>query len=242
MSIKLQSILFILFALLFPSLLHAGELPESYVENIEKKLSHLAQHIHPRQPIVGEIGTEQAILVELDKTGSVISTNILGTTTNLELANEAQRLIRMVAPYAPIPLSIANDFAIIRLSVTVSINDNRAISIKEVRAISAQEGTDIVQIMEYFIASAVAAKECFSPDDALKNNFNKNFLMVLIRATQALKQKNPNMSEEELSKTISTNTEIIRRTVANDINKSGCESTSAKQLIQLYKMNASWKP
>lgn len=241
MPIKLQSISFILFALLFSSPLQAGEL-ESYIDNVEKKLSRLAQHIHPRQPIVGEVGTEQDILVELDKTGSVISTNILGTTINLELTNEAQRLIRMVAPYAPIPLSIANNFAIIRLSVTVSINDNRAISIKKVRAISAQEGTDIVRIMEYFVASAVAAKECFPPDEALKNNFNKNFLMVLIRATQALKQKNPNMSEEELSKVISTNTEVIRLTIANDINKNGCESNSTKQLIQLYKMNASWKP
>lgn len=107
---------------------------------------------------------------------------------------------------------------------------------------SAQEGPDIVRIMEYFVAFGVAAKKCSSPDEALENKFHENFLMVSIRAAQALKQRNPNMPEEELAKLISARTEALKHAVEDDIDKNGCGSNSAKQLLQLYKVNASWKP
>jgi outer membrane biosynthesis protein TonB len=115
--------------------LQADELLANYAVNIEKKLSRIAQIIPPQQPIVGAVGAEQIIFVELDKNGSVLNIRIAGPVANSELKNAALRLIQLAAPFSIIPSPTVNEFLIIRLSVSVLLNDSRAISIKEVRAV-----------------------------------------------------------------------------------------------------------
>lgn len=134
MPITLPTLL-LLCSLLFSPFLQAGELPDNYAERIQDKLSRIAKLNPPREPIGGEVGTEHVIFFEIDENGSVNSASVAGIPGNLALARAAQRLILIAAPYSVIPTPTRSKFTIIRLSVTIAINDSRSFDVKEVRAV-----------------------------------------------------------------------------------------------------------
>lgn len=132
---KIISTLLVPIFLLLTSVTQAAEPQIEYSQDIAQKLSHLATVLLPPKPIGGDVGSEIALLVELNKNGTLNTITIANPEVNQELAIAAQRLIRMAGPYSYIPSPIADKFPIIRLSVTVLLNDSHAITIKEVRVV-----------------------------------------------------------------------------------------------------------
>src|SRR3989338_3944223 len=124
----IQSTLLTLILLLLTSVVQAADPLVEYSQNIAQKLSRLATVLLPPKPIDGDVGSEITLLVDLNKNGTLNDITIAKPEVNPELAMAGQRLIRMAGPYTNIPPPTVNEFPIIRLSVTVLLNDRPTIT------------------------------------------------------------------------------------------------------------------
>jgi hypothetical protein len=97
---------------------------------------------------------------------------------------------------------------------------------------------DIVQIYFSFLASRVAALSCDAVDKATEPKFQSNLLTVTIRATQALKERNQNLSEADLSAKIIAAQNSTQAAVKSEIAQNGCASDRIKELLKLYKVDS----
>ena len=105
----------------------------------------------------------------------------------------------------------------------------------------AQQKMDIVSIADQFIVSSVAAKKCSQIDSETEKAFQSNFLAVSIRKAQMLKERYPQMSEEQIAEQDKNATEMLKVKADQVITEYGCQSPAVQQLIQRYKMQAAWK-
>jgi hypothetical protein len=101
-----------------------------------------------------------------------------------------------------------------------------------------QDRVDIVKIFQNFVASSVAANACNAVDKSTVVKFGANNVTVATRATMALKERNPAMSEKELGEKIVKMLDGIKQSVKNEIDQSGCGSDRIQQLLKLYEMHA----
>ncbi len=97
---------------------------------------------------------------------------------------------------------------------------------------------DIVQIYFSFLASRVAALNCNAVDKATEPRFLSNMLTVTIRATQALKERNQNLSEADLSAKIIAAQDSTQAAVKSEIAQNGCASDRIRKLLKLYKVDS----
>jgi len=97
---------------------------------------------------------------------------------------------------------------------------------------------DIVQIWQNFLASQAAAKDCDAIDPATETRFLSNLSAVSIRAAQALKERNPNLSPETLSAQVKSTPSIVSGHVDVEIQSHGCSSPKILTLLKVYRMHA----
>ena len=102
----------------------------------------------------------------------------------------------------------------------------------------AQGRVDIVQVYENFLASRVAASGCDAVDKATELKFLSNLRMVTMRATMALKERNPNLSDADLASRVIAAQNKTAETVKAEIAQKGCSSDRIKQLLELYKLHS----
>jgi len=105
----------------------------------------------------------------------------------------------------------------------------------------AQTPVDIVRIWQNFVVSRVAAEACKKVDDRANIQFQKNLLDVRIRAAQALQERNPSKSLDEIAVQMTSAEGIIGNRVAETIKRSGCSTPETEQLIALYEMHSNMK-
>jgi hypothetical protein len=101
-----------------------------------------------------------------------------------------------------------------------------------------QGRVDIVQIYFTFLASRVAALGCNAIDKATELKFLSNQQTVLIRATQAFKERNANLSDAELTAKIIAAQNTTSANVKAEIAKNGCSSERIQSLLKLYKLHS----
>ena len=105
-------------------------------------------------------------------------------------------------------------------------------------ASSAQGSVDIVQIWQNFIASRVAANECGTVEKATEQHFLVNLTTVTTRATQTLQERNPTVSQADLTSKMEAASSQIHDKVEAAIKQSGCSSPGVQQLLTMYKMHS----
>ncbi|WP_129587806.1 hypothetical protein [Herbaspirillum robiniae] len=105
----------------------------------------------------------------------------------------------------------------------------------------AQPSMDIVSIANQFIVSGVAAKKCSLIDAATEQAFRTNFLAVSIRKIQVLKERNPQLTDDQIAEQDKESTEQYRARAEQVISQYGCQSPAVQELIQRYKAQAAWK-
>jgi hypothetical protein len=101
-----------------------------------------------------------------------------------------------------------------------------------------QPRVDIVQIYSNFLASRVAALGCNAVDKTTEPKFLTNFHTVTIRAAQAVKERNPNMSDAELTAKFGASIKFTETAVKNEIANNGCSSERIQRLLKLYKIHS----
>jgi len=101
-----------------------------------------------------------------------------------------------------------------------------------------QGRVDIVQIYESFFVSRVAALECDGINKATEEKFLSNQLTITIRATQALKERNPDLSDSDVTTKIGEIQNQLKKNVQNEVAINGCSSERIQQLLKMYKMHS----
>ena len=101
-----------------------------------------------------------------------------------------------------------------------------------------QGRVDIVQIYQDFLASRVAALECGAIDKTTEQKFLSNQMSVTIRATQALHERNPTLSDTVLKDRLIAAQQLLQTTVKTEISQKGCASERIQQLLKLYKIHS----
>jgi 2,3-bisphosphoglycerate-independent phosphoglycerate mutase len=97
---------------------------------------------------------------------------------------------------------------------------------------------DIVQIYVNFVASRVAALGCDAQDKATEVKFLSNLQTVETRALMALKERNGNISEGELSVKIKALLQFTQDAVKAEIANNSCASVRIRELLKLYKLHS----
>jgi hypothetical protein len=75
-------------------------------------------------------------------------------------------------------------------------------------------------------------------DKATEPKFLSNLMTVTIRATQALKERNSNLSDKDLANKITAAQNQLADKVKAEITQNGCSSDRIQQLLKLYKIHA----
>jgi hypothetical protein len=81
--------------------------------------------------------------------------------------------------------------------------------------------------------------KCNALDDGLDRRFLANFMGVAIRATEAVKQRNPAYTEAQLQTSMEAMSDSVQRAVSSEIDNNGCNMPGVQKLIQLYRMHGS---
>ncbi len=106
----------------------------TYTDAFENKLSQLARFFPYSSSFVGTPGVEQTILVDVTSNGQIGSVVAQEPIIDKALAAEAQKLILMTSPFAPLPAPLATDFPMVRLHVTFVLKAQPGLFIKRVEA------------------------------------------------------------------------------------------------------------
>jgi hypothetical protein len=101
-----------------------------------------------------------------------------------------------------------------------------------------QGRVDIVQIYQNFLASRIAAVECKSVDKTTEPKFLSNQLTVTVRASQALKERNPSVSDADLAAKIVAAQNATQAAVKTEVAQKGCSSERIQQLLKMYKLHS----
>jgi hypothetical protein len=89
-----------------------------------------------------------------------------------------------------------------------------------------------------FLGSRVAALGCDAVDKATEPKFLSNLQTVTIRAAQALKERNQDLSDSDLSAKVVAAQNATQAVVKSEIAQNGCASDRIKALLKLYKINS----
>ena len=103
-----------------------------------------------------------------------------------------------------------------------------------------QEKQSIHQILDNFIASAVAYNKCGANDQNLKSKFAANLMEISIRDAMSAREEHPDQSSEALAKASEEHLNAIQSKVAGLIGQNGCNSDGVKQLLKMYEFHANW--
>ena len=200
--------------------------------------------------------------VELDSTPSLVHSRFIMTipeANHFELASCAVQPVRgarvdrrrLNSGFRPIQnVLVAHQPSIMRqftLSMRLAKIDNMMRSISSPAlaflmaastAYGAPDRIDIVTIYTQFIAAGTAAKYCNTMDSVDKTNWLVNNQIVALRAAMAIKERNPNLSDADLTAKSNEAIEGLRANVNAEASANGCTSTRIEQLLKLYQIQA----
>ena len=97
---------------------------------------------------------------------------------------------------------------------------------------------DITSILGQFVIAETAERVCTSSDQAETLQFARNRRAITTAAANALRDRNPGLSHEEL---VVQETQFVKSLVARTaalVAESGCSSPQVQRLLELYRLQA----
>lgn len=106
----------------------------------------------------------------------------------------------------------------------------------------ADEPPEILNILSQFVASSTAASRCSEIEEDQMIAFLANQQMVYLRSVMALQDQHPEATEAQIAATLLRGQEDIQTQVRQRIDEHGCDDPNAQALIELFTMQAEWRP
>ena len=106
----------------------------------------------------------------------------------------------------------------------------------------ASDDPDILGIFDQFITSSAAAGKCEKPTKETLSHFLANLQMVSSFSSKKLKEKYPEYSKENISKTLKRRSDLITKKVNEIIDDKGCADSEVQEIIKRFYMQSKWKP
>jgi hypothetical protein len=106
----------------------------------------------------------------------------------------------------------------------------------------AEEPPEILNILSQFVASSTAAARCDEIDDDQMVAFLANQQMIYLQSVMALQEQHPEATGEQIAETLMRGQEDIQSQVGQRIDEHGCDDPNARALIELFAMQAEWRP
>ena len=110
-----------------------------------------------------------------------------------------------------------------------------------ISSFAAAQQLDIVQIMGQFVQASYASSRCAKPDQKTLSNFLTNFKVVSIRATEELKKRNPNQSEQQIVDSLKQRTGAVEKAIDEAIRTNGCGDPRVQDLLKRFEVQANLK-
>ena len=107
---------------------------------------------------------------------------------------------------------------------------------------NADERPEILNILSQFVASSTAAARCDDIDDDQMVAFLANQQMIYLQSVMALEDQHPEATGEQIAATLLRGQEDIQTQVKQRIDEHGCDDPNAQALIELFAMQAEWRP
>ena len=108
-------------------------------------------------------------------------------------------------------------------------------------SLAAAQQLDIVQIMGQFVQASYATSRCAKPDQKTLSNFLANFRIVSVRATEELKKRSPNQTEQQIVDGLKQRTSAVEKAIDEAIRSSGCSDPRIQDLLKRFEMQANMK-
>lgn len=105
----------------------------------------------------------------------------------------------------------------------------------------AQDKLDILQVFDQFLLANHAASKCIKPDAETLGKFLGNFQIVIIRATEEVRKRNPNATKQEAQRIMKDRSDSQNQRVAEIIQSNGCNDPRIQDLLKRFQMQASLK-
>ncbi|MHB1117864.1 hypothetical protein [Sideroxydans sp.] len=105
----------------------------------------------------------------------------------------------------------------------------------------AEQRIDIVQIMGQFVQASYAASRCAKPDQDTLSHFLNNFKIVSIRATEELKKRSPDQTEQQIINALKQRTNSVERAIDEVIRTKSCSDPRIQDLLKRFEIQANLK-
>jgi len=104
--------------------------------------------------------------------------------------------------------------------------------------VDAANDFSIYKIFDRFVISNVAASQCYKPTPKELQDFQVQFLHVMISTSVELKKKKSDLSSDRVDNLLKRHADDLVLRVQGIIDKEGCDSKSIQELIALFKFHA----
>lgn len=105
----------------------------------------------------------------------------------------------------------------------------------------AQQKLDIVQVMGQFVQASYAASRCIKPDQETLSRFLFNFKMVSVRASEELKKRNPEQTDQQIVEGLKQRTSAVEKAIDDVIRAKGCGDPRIQDLLKRFEIQANLK-
>ena len=106
----------------------------------------------------------------------------------------------------------------------------------------ADDSPEILHILSQFVAASTAAMRCTEVDGDQMISFLANQQMIYLRSVMALEDQHPEATQQQIAATLLRGQEDIQTQVRQRIDEHGCDDPNAQALIELFAMQAEWRP
>ena len=105
----------------------------------------------------------------------------------------------------------------------------------------AQQKLDIIQIMGQFVQANYAASKCSKPDQDTLSRFLVNFRIVMFRAEEEMRKRNPTLSEQQVVDRFKRGHENVTKKIDSILEANGCSDARIQDLLKRFQMQANLK-
>ncbi len=102
----------------------------------------------------------------------------------------------------------------------------------------ADEDLSIFQIFDQFHMASYAASKCVKPDEKVLEKFQSNYVVVGIRAAEALEKRSPGASKQVIANSVKRRAEFLDEKVGEIVTSGGCEDPRIQDLIKRFYVQA----
>lgn len=110
----------------------------------------------------------------------------------------------------------------------------------------AQETTpqndDILKMFDRFVVTEIIGTRCGNFEEDLVQKYQANFMRVMPAAMKRLEEMRPEMSKQQVGQVLDGRRKMLRDGITRQLDELGCEDSSFKKVLTLYRVHAEWDP